>query len=122
MSNRVRSKTINFHVTPDEYDEINARITLSGMPKAEYFIKSVLHQKIEISVGKYRSDRLALEIKKMRTALENTDETEVIVEILKQCKELLKQIDKVTTDNSIVNPNDFKTIIKKDGDEKWTKK
>ena len=74
---RVRSKTISFYVTPEENQQIQARIKIAGMPKGEYFIESLLHQKICISVGKYQSDRLSLEIKKLRIALENIkDEVE----------------------------------------------
>ena len=68
--NRVRSKTVSFYVTPLEHTELMARIKVSGMPKGEYFIQSLLHQKIEIYVGKYQSDRLALELKKLRETLE----------------------------------------------------
>ena len=68
---RVRSKTISFYVTPEENKQIQARIKIAGMPKGEYFIESLLHQKICISVGKYQSDRLSLEMKKLRIALEN---------------------------------------------------
>ena len=67
--NRVRSKTVSFYVTPLEHTELMARIKVSGMPKGEYFIQSLLHQKIEIYVGKYQSDRLALELKKLRENL-----------------------------------------------------
>lgn len=48
---------------------LEARIKVCGIPKGEYFIKSLLYQRIEISVGKYKSDRLALELKKLREAL-----------------------------------------------------
>ena len=52
--NRVRNRIINFRVTPSEYEEIQARIKVCGMPKGEYFIQSLLHQNICISVGKYQ--------------------------------------------------------------------
>ena len=40
--NRVRSKTVSFYVTPLEHTELMARIKVSGMPKGEYFIQSLL--------------------------------------------------------------------------------
>lgn len=80
--NRVRSKTISFYTTPEEYADIQARIKVSGMPKGEYFIQSLLHQKIQIYVGKYQSDRLALELKRLREALNNTTADEETAKII----------------------------------------
>lgn len=61
--NRFRNTTISFRVSPEERLALEARIKVCGIPKGEYFIKSLLYQRIEISVGKYKSDRLALELK-----------------------------------------------------------
>lgn len=101
---RVRSKTVSFYVTPEEHAEIQARIKVTGMPKGEYFIQSLLHQKISISVGKYRSDRLALELKKLREALELTSDTDGIVD---ECRALLSQLQEVITDNQELTVEDF---------------
>ena len=68
---RTRSRCINFHVTQDEYDRIQARIAVCGMPKGEYFIKSLLYQKVLISAGKFQSDRLSVEMKKLRLRLKS---------------------------------------------------
>lgn len=62
--NRLRNSTISFRVTPEERIQLEARIKVSGMPKGEYFIQSLLHQELNIAVGKYKSDRLSLELKK----------------------------------------------------------
>lgn len=104
---RTRSKTISFYVTPEEYTELQARIKVSGMPKGEYFIQSLLYQRIEIYVGKYQSDRLALEFKKLREMLGSikTDET-----VLQECRALLKQLQEVTADNEKLSADDFKTV------------
>ena len=105
--NRVRNRIINFRVTPSEYEEIQARIKVCGIPKGEYFIKSLLYQRIEISVGKYKSDRLALELKKLREAFESAEcETETSCE----CKALLKQLREIMADNEKLSADDFKTI------------
>jgi len=47
-----------------------SRIKVSGMPKGEYFIQFLLHQRIEIRVGKYQCDRLELKLKKVSKILE----------------------------------------------------
>ena len=107
--NRVRSKTVSFYVTPLEHTEIQARIKISCMPKGEYFIQSLLHQRIEISVGKYQSDRLSLELKKLREALKKVSDNEEIADIVIECHALLKQLYVVTADNMNLSAEDFKT-------------
>lgn len=104
---RVRSKTISFYVTPEENQQIQARIKIAGMQKGEYFIESLLHQKICISVGKYQSDRLSLEMKKLRLALENTNDVESLKDVLGGCKALLEQLKSVTDDNSNLSADIF---------------
>lgn len=44
--NRVRNTIMNFRVSPDEKKLIEARISATGMTKAEFFIQSCLYQKI----------------------------------------------------------------------------
>lgn len=44
--NRVRNAIMNFRVSPPEKELINARITLTGLPRAEFFIESCLYQTI----------------------------------------------------------------------------
>ena len=68
--NRVRNQTVCFRATAEERRQIEARITVSGMPKGEFYIQSLLHQEINIIVGKYQSDRLSLEIRRLRKRLE----------------------------------------------------
>ena len=78
------------------------------MPKGEYFIESLLHQKICISVGKYQSDRLSLEMKKLRIALENIKDEDSLDDALDECKALLEQLKSVIYDNSNLSADDFK--------------
>lgn len=45
--NRWRSLTIAFRVSPEENEELNMRVKLSGAEtKQEYIIQSVLHQQV----------------------------------------------------------------------------
>ena len=64
---RKRNQTVCFRMTPEERRELEARITVSGLPKGKYFIQSVLYQEVKIAVGKYQSDRLSLEIRRLCT-------------------------------------------------------
>lgn len=92
--NRLRNQTVCFRATPKERREIEARIKVSGMPKGQYYIQSLLHQQINIVVGKYQSDRLSLEIRRLREQIgkikNNTANTDTTV--LEDCKAILKQL------------------------------
>ncbi|WP_288692788.1 hypothetical protein [uncultured Gemmiger sp.] len=74
---------------------MEARIKASGLPKGKYILESVLHQKVSIAVGKYQSDRMSLELQKLRMALEHTDGEEQ-QEVLIECKCLLEQLLKIS--------------------------
>ena len=68
---RYRNQIMNFHASPEERARIEARITISCIPKVEFFLKSILGCKITVVLGKYKSDRLAVEMKKLRLSVES---------------------------------------------------
>ena len=107
--NRVRSKTVCFYVTPLEHTEIMARIKVTGMPKGEYFIQSLLNQKIYISVGKYQSDRLSVELKKLRETMDRLKDTEELLNTAIECRALLNQLNRVIEQNQKLDASDFIT-------------
>ncbi len=107
--NRFRNTTISFRVSPEERLALEARIKVCGMPKGEYFIQSLLHQNICISVGKYQSDRLSLEFKKLREVLETVSDIDEMVDIANECKALLNQLIIITKDNQKLSQDDFIT-------------
>lgn len=91
---RKRSLIVNFRVTPEERELIEARIKLTGLSKSDYYIKTFLGQEINIAVGKYQSDRLSLEFKRLREAVEKIDlaETDENYDLLLECKSLLTEL------------------------------
>ena len=93
VKNRKRNQMISFWVSPDEKREIEARVMISGLPKGKFFIQSVLCQRINIAVGKYQSDRLSIEIRRLRESFDaaGTDEMEQ-TEALKDCRALIEQL------------------------------
>lgn len=107
--NRLRNSTISFRVSPEERIQLEARIKVSGMPKGQYFIQSLLHQRLSIAIGKCQSDRLSLEFKKLRATLDSVFKTEETTETLKECKALLNELLKVTSENTELSTQDFQT-------------
>ena len=96
--NRKRNQTICFRATLEERKAIEARIKVSGMPKGEYCRQSLLHQKIEINAGKYQSDRLSIEIKRLRELTEQIPQ-EQFQDLLQEIKILLKQLISILNEN-----------------------
>ena len=92
--NRLRNQTVCFRTTPEERREIEARIKVSGMPKGEYYIQSLLYQQIDIVVGKYQSDRLSLKIRRLREQIEKMNESMANVDltVLEDFRATLKQL------------------------------
>ncbi len=89
---RKRNRTVCFRMSLDERRELEARIAVCGMPKGQYFIQSVLHQQVVLTAGKYQSDRLSLEIKRLRIAFEGLEADDVqVLELLTDCKALMEQ-------------------------------
>ena len=46
--NRFRSLTVAFRVSPEENEQINAAVALSGLPKQEYFYRRCLNRDIVV--------------------------------------------------------------------------
>jgi hypothetical protein len=112
---RKRNQTVSFRVSTEERRQLEARIIVSGMPKGQYFIQSLLHQKIRIVVGKYQSDRLSLEFKRLREQIESLCcDSEELTLLLGDCKALLEQFKAVASGaNDELNPSNFSTKVQK---------
>ena len=67
---RKRSNLIAFWVSDSEKADLEAKIILSGIPKGEYYRRAILGQEVKVAAGTYMSDRLAVELKKIRECLE----------------------------------------------------
>ncbi len=95
---RNRNRTVCFWMTYDERRELEARVAVCGLPRGQFFIQSLLHQHIEIVAGKYQSDRLSLEIKRLHETIIGlkTDDPQV-QELLTDCIALVEQFIKITT-------------------------
>ena len=108
--NRKRNQTICFRMSPEEKRQMEARIIVTGLPKGKFFIDSVLYQKIGIAVGKYQSDRLSLELRRLREQLEKENLcAEELNEILSECRALVKHFLEIVEANEevILKHEDF---------------
>ena len=46
--NRWRSVTVAFRVSPEEAEQLNRFVRLSGLSKQDYLIRRILHQKVTV--------------------------------------------------------------------------
>lgn len=93
---RKRNVTIAFRVTPEEKRQLDARIAICGKPRGRFYIESLLTQEIKITLGKYQSDRLSLELRKLRECLGELKKSENSVELIEDCMALLNQLKEIT--------------------------
>lgn len=90
---RKRNKLVNFWVTHEEIELIEARVKLTGMAKGEYLIETLLKQDISIRVGKYESDCLSLEMARLNETLNTCDvNSEEGIKVLKECRILFQEL------------------------------
>lgn len=92
---RFRNQTICFRMSPEERRQLEARIKICGLPKGDYIIKSVLQNEISIVVGKYQSDRLSLELRRLWQQIENLKDNyndKQFIALLESCKVLLDEL------------------------------
>ena len=98
---RFRNITVGFRVSPEENEQINIAVALSGLPKQEYCYRKCLNRDVVVQgnprVYKALRDQLAAvldELKRIETAGELRDELleniELIARILDGLKEELR--------------------------------
>lgn len=111
--NRIRNHTMSFRVSEEERRQLKARIMVTGLPIGRYIFESALHQKICIAVGKYQSDRLSIELRKLREQLaEKSKSSEELKELVTDCIYLLEQLmELITTDATTeLQADDFRVV------------
>lgn len=117
VKDRLRNQTVSFRVSPYERQQLEARFIVSGLPKGKFFIEALLHSEIKIAVGKYQSDRLSLELKRLREqieALQGSADTQDQMHLVGDCKAILEQVYAVVTkDHQELTLKDFAAEIQK---------
>ena len=97
---RFRPITAAFRMSYEEHRLIEEKIVISGLKKREYYTKAALNEKIEIVAGKFKSDRLSLEVKRLREQLEKakTDDEE-LKEAIIDCRCFVKSLLEIMEEN-----------------------
>lgn len=86
--NRWRSKTVAFRVSPEEWEQINIFVKLSGLQKQEYLINRVLEKDIVVqgSPRTYKAlrNQLAEVLEFLQSLASAGDITEELLEVISQ--------------------------------------
>ena len=95
---RFRNITVGFRVSPEENEQINTAVALSGLPKQEYCYRRCLSRDIVVQgnprVYKALRDQLAAilgELKRIETAGELRDELLENIELIARILDGLKE-------------------------------
>lgn len=104
--NRHRPRTVAFRLTDEEFMRLDQRVKVTGEVKGDYLREIALNGEIKINVGKFKSDKLALVLKRLTVELNdamlNGDDEELklrVVESVILIEEIYEMMSK-TTDES----------------------
>ena len=83
---RQRRNTIAFWLSDEEKVIVEARIILSGLPKGDYYRRSILGQSITLVAGNYMSNRVAIILEHISEQIKkgNTEEYLLLIELINQ--------------------------------------
>ena len=113
--NRWRSITVGFRVSPEENEQINAAVALSGLPKQEYCYRRCMEREIVVRGNPrvYRALRLQLaavleELRRIETGGEIRDELLDTIRLINTTLNGMKEgimvpWNRTTNDNIMVN-------------------
>ena len=85
--NRFRSITVGFRVSPEENEQINKFVAISGLSKQEYCYRRCMQQDIVVNSGNPRvykalKNNLAEVLEELKNKKEVTDEMLEIIELI----------------------------------------
>ena len=88
---RYRHNTIAFWLSDEEKSQVEARISISGLQKGEYYRRAILGQRVAVEGNRYQSQRLAWTIEKLYAdAAGKGGDTNEYRELICVLEELLK--------------------------------
>ena len=90
QQHREKEQTVSFRMTREDLRRLNAKVIVSGLPRTEYMTRIALQEGIHIFVERFESDRLGVELKKLRRQLESLEEISKIEDTVKDCIALLE--------------------------------
>ena len=89
--NRWRSKTVAFRMSPEEADQLDAYVQMSGLPKQDYLIQRALQREVVV-VGNPRVYKgLRIQMEAIHNELQRIDANHFVDD------ELIDRVEQITT-------------------------
>ncbi len=73
---RWKNITVGFRVSPEEADELNVKVKLSGLSKQDYLIKSCLGQELRVVCGRKVAREMQMYLEAILDELQNVKITQ----------------------------------------------
>ena len=91
--NRWRNVVVAFRMSPEEAEELNVKVALSGLSKQDYIIQSLLHHEVKVVAGKKVARKMEMYLETMLEELQFLEEEEAgtvdLEELLMPLKHIL---------------------------------
>ena len=89
--NRWRNVVVGFRMSPQEAEELNVKVSLSGLSKQDYLIKSCLGQELNIVCGRKVAREMQMYLEAILEEFQNMETTEEMdEELLTPLKHILE--------------------------------
>lgn len=93
--NRWRSKTVAFRMSPEEADELNVQVALSGLSKQDYLIQCCLKHEIKVVCGRKVARQMWMYLEAILEELQFMEEdVEIDKDLLIPLKHILEILEK----------------------------
>lgn len=93
--NRWRSKTVAFRMSPEEADELDVQVALSGLSKQDYLIQCCLKHEIKVVCGRKVARQMRMYLEAVLEELQFMEEdTELDREVLTPLRHVLEIFEK----------------------------
>ncbi len=98
--NRWRNKTVAFRMSPEEADELNVQVALSGLSKQDYLIQCCLNHEIKVVCGRKVAREMRMYLEALLEELQFMEEgTELDREVFIPLRHILEILSKDDTEN-----------------------
>lgn len=92
--NRWRSKTVAFRMSPEEADELNVQVALSGLSKQDYLIQCCLKHEIKVVCGRKVARQMRMYLEAILEVKFMDEDAEIDKELLIPLKRVLEILEK----------------------------
>ncbi len=98
--NRWRNKTVAFRMSPEEADELNVQVALSGLSKQDYLIQCCLNHEIKVVCGRKVAREIRMYLEALLEELQFMEEgTEFHREVFTPLRHILEILNKDDIEN-----------------------